>query len=231
MSSRDLETGVSAQALVPLQWLREGLTAVYLDSDGIRLHIHVVPQDNDFLVRSKVEEPEDLKRLWKELNPDAKEEGYDEVTLDVWQQTQYGELFIDISKNPASHVILGVPAQYAGTAEAMFDGVSFSCIRMKTSKLRDCSCTDAGRHLFLYRGRGSCPRCGGILSSIRRCPRCGGSGKCPTCKGKGKFSSTTYFWYEEKTGLLLKYEHWREGERVLVMELEHLTPGILASGD
>ena len=64
-----------------------------------------------------------------------------------------------------------------------------------------CGMCRAGR-CYYCKGRGKLSRkLGGF------CDACDGTGECKFCDGKGNYPVKDYFWFEKKTGVLLKEEH------------------------
>jgi hypothetical protein len=200
-------------------WLEEGMMAIYHSETTIS-HYQVVPQQGNFLMKVRFVETDELA----ELIPELKDSGWSEESLSKWQEEYYGELFIDTLRDPSSHSIFGEETEYLGMEKVRFRGEPYNCIKLRTSHMDDCHCVRMAKHLLFYRGLGSCSKCGGILSSLRKCSECNGTGKCPSCDGKGKLHKIGYYWYEEKRGLLLRHEFFWWKKRVNVEVLQSLTP-------
>ncbi|MCK5291745.1 MAG: hypothetical protein KAR39_06995 [Thermoplasmata archaeon] len=172
-----------------------------------------------------------LGKEWRELVPDGEEPEWEEYSLGDWQTTYYGTFYIDISIDPKTHKVLTHPTEYLGREKASHKSQSYSCLKLRVLGKIDCICTEMKKHAILFGRSGKCPTCWGMLSSLRKCPECGGSGTCPRCLGKGRNDTVDDYWFEEKTGILLKSERFIEGRLVNRVRLNRLKPNVLMSDD
>jgi hypothetical protein len=208
-------------------WLKHGLEALYLDLDEGGRRIRIKVRDFNLTVNTKAIDDKELIELY----PDEEEPEWEEFSLTEWQASYYGQFFIDVARDPRTHNIYSEPARYIGMEKVSYGSRSYACFKLLVLGETDCICTPVKKRSILTRRPGKCLTCRGILSSLIKCPACGGSGKCSFCHGKGRKCREDLHWFEEKTGILLKYEYFVEGELVDRERLIHLEPNVLNSID
>lgn len=222
---KGLSPGILPENFSPPDWMGDGVEAVYLDSDGDREWLRIVPDKEGYLLKAR-SEPIDLKagdkRSWMEW------------PLENWLRADYGWFFIDTTIDPSRQIVQDkiddVPAQYCGIEEVVFDNMPYSCLRFKLDYEGSCYCVVYPAPSLHPPRPGSCSGCGGSPFSRRNCSRCGGTGICQDCKGTGLVSRKVHLWYEEKTGIKLREELRDEDGKVHWAVLESLKPNVMASG-
>lgn len=208
-------------------WLKPGLEATYLDLDeGGRL-IRITGRGSKINVDTKAIDDKDFKESF----PDEDEPEWEEFPLAEWQTLYYGQFFIDVTRDPRTHRIYNEPAEHLGMEKASYESKSYVCFKLRVSDEIDCDCKIVKKRSILSRRSGKCLTCRGILSSLIECPACGGTGVCSFCNGKGIKSTNDTHWFEEKTGILLKYEYSVEDRLVDNEILIRLEPNVLNSID
>jgi hypothetical protein len=208
-------------------WLKPGLEATYLDLDeGGRL-IRITGRGSRMNVNTKAIDDKDFKESF----PDEEEPEWEEFSLTEWQASYYGQFFIDVTRDPKTHRIYDEPAEYIGMEKVSYESQSHVCFKLRVPDEFDCDCKTTKKRSILSRRSGKCLTCRGILSSLIKCPACGGTGICSFCHGKGVKSAKDTFWFEVKTGILLKYEYSVEDRLVDWERLIRLEPSVLSSID
>ncbi len=208
-------------------WLKPGLEALYLDLDEGGQWIHVKSRDSTLTLSIKVIDDKDFKELF----PDEEEPDWEETPLTEWQASNYGEFFIDVARDPRTHIIYNELAEYLGMESANYESESYACFKLRILDEVDCMCKSKKKRLILFKRYGRCLTCRGILSSLVKCPACGGTGVCSFCHGKGTKTTEDIYWYEKRTGILIKYELLVEGKLVDRERLIRLEPNVFDSGD
>ncbi len=208
-------------------WLKEDFEASYIGFDGDGFWIRINHHDSGPLLNYK----SIWGKEWRELVPGAEEPEWEEYSLSDFQTTYYGTFYIDISIDPKMHKVLTHPTEYLGEEKASYEFKSYPCLKLRVLGEIDCVCTEMKKHAILFGRSGKCTTCWGVFSSLRKCPDCGGKGICPRCSGKGRNSTEDIYWFEGKTGIMLKSERFLDGRLVNRVQLNRLKPNVLLSAD
>ncbi len=245
--------GFSEEDYATPRWAVDGLIASYReDEDFVWYRIALggpeallqwrVDWDPEFVRQQKefhdltYEDPEAF-RIWERV-----EREWAETPLREWQESKYGDFFINPRRDPDRQWTGKGPARFLGREPVAALGARRSALRFDTSVDEDCVCVhfrksppSSGLGLLALRGffeklpPGTCPECEGRVLERRSCVECRGTGKHGRCGGTGRLQYETRTWYEERTGILLRQETWEKGKLVGTWgELESLEPNILA---
>ena len=243
--------GFSESDYAPPPWAGDGLTVSYQEG-GDRLWYRIARRGPEVVLLSRVDwSPrfiEEEKELYDTLYADPAafeiwtevEREWAETPLRTWQESRYGEFFINVRRAPEAQWVLERPAKLVERGSFTFRGTRHRALRFDTTTETDCHCTwmpklppDSLLVAMFVRGvgrklrPGTCPTCQGGFLQRRSCKDCGGTGKHTKCKGTGTDRYESRNWYEERTGILLRWETWKEGKLVGTRELESLEPDVL----
>ncbi len=229
-------------------WAVDGLAASYLEGET-REWYRIAVRGTDVVLQTRTDWDPEFVRLKKELDdlgfddPAAHEvwmeveREWAEVPIQKWQEAHYGDFFINPRRDPARQWVGEEPVRPVGRDSVVAVGARRNALRFDASIEEDCVCVNfvkTGPESFLaamfVRGLGgplrpgTCPECQGGRLARRSCVKCRGSGKHERCRGTGTVRYETRTWYEEGTGVLLRWETWAEGKLSGTRELQSLEP-------
>jgi hypothetical protein len=104
------------------------------------------------------------------------------------------------------------------------------CNGFREEKRVECSCVSGKKPL-----PGRCPACRGRRYSVLfppiKCSYCHGMGICRVCRGKQKYDRSVTYWYEARTGFLIKQEELLSNGDETIQEIVDIKPKNLLVAD